>query len=112
MSAKVKTMVCSPRDLEVLRRADRVVVRMWDASNKRWEERQFLPRKGEPVSSVLHKMIVAVSKTKGTEKLLVYVGARMGDGTIGLALVDKDELVRKERERCSITSGTSSPQAS
>jgi hypothetical protein len=82
-----KPPVFTPRDMEVLRNADRVVARVWVAGEG-WREQQYFSESGENVAQLLTKCQLArqiVEERFGARRRIMLLIGGVVNGELGLA---------------------------
>lgn len=81
-----KPPVFTPRDMDVLRAADRVVARVWVAGS--WREQQYFPREGQSVAALLTEVQRArrmvEDEYRAHRRIMLMIGGIVG-GELGLA---------------------------
>jgi hypothetical protein len=85
----MKPPAYTPREMDALRHADRIVVRRWFAPSSlgdsgRWEERTLWPEEGESVAQTLGRVQKALAQIVSSDDLLLYVGGLV-NGEVALA---------------------------
>lgn len=83
----------NPRELPVLRSADRVIARL--CVQGKWHEQTFLPEPGEgnSVRAVALRVIAALRHTPDSRGIVLYVEGLGGDGTRARACIPQDPLL-------------------
>lgn len=82
-----KPTVFTPRDMEVLRAADRVVARVW-VFGEGWREQQYFPEPGEGVAACLTRLQAArkiVEERFGARRRIMLLIGGVVQGELGLA---------------------------
>jgi hypothetical protein len=81
-----KPPVFTPRDMDVLRAADRVVARVWVAGA--WREQQYFPREGQSVADLLSEVQqarkIVEEEYHSHRRIMLLIGGIVA-GELGLA---------------------------